>query len=165
LMTPEEISCLYKKFGPLIYRRCLRFLGDSEQAADAAQEVFVRAMRHRKKLENDREGLPWLYKVTTNYCLNCIREKDSVFAALLPENNQTLSTNQTEGRVLIRDLLSKWLSRFDAVTSQIALHFHLDGMTQDEIAACMGLSRRTVGKKLKQFRSAAQQTAAKGELL
>lgn len=165
MMTSEEISRLYRKFGPLIYKRCLRFLGDSEQAADAAQEVFVRAMRHKDRLENDREGLPWLYKVTTNYCLNCIRDKEAVPSAPLPENARGPSSIHAEGRVLIRDLLSKWLSRFDAVTSQIALHFHLDGMTQDEIAVCMGLSRRTVGKKLKQFRSAARQTAAKGELL
>jgi RNA polymerase sigma-70 factor, ECF subfamily len=163
-MTPDEISRLYRKFGPIIYRRCLRFLADPEQAADATQEVFVRAMRHREKLLNDREGLPWLYKVTTNYCINRLRARTTTKLVPLPETLQDREAARADQKVLIRDQLSKWLARFDAITSQIALHFHLDGMTQEEIAAAMGLSRRTVGKKLKEVKMVAKRAVVEGEL-
>ena len=73
-MDRDEVSQHYRRLGPLIYRRCLRLLGNPESARDATQEVFVRMLRHSEKLDSDRECLPWLYRVATNYCLNQIRD-------------------------------------------------------------------------------------------
>ena len=74
-MDRDEISQLYRRLGPLIYRRCLRLLRDPDNARDATQEVFVRALKHKETLKADRECLPWLYRVATNYCLNFIRDR------------------------------------------------------------------------------------------
>ena len=43
-MDREEISQLYHRLGPLIYRRCLKLLANPEHARDATQEVFVRML-------------------------------------------------------------------------------------------------------------------------
>src|ERR1700719_1415116 len=41
----ERVAELYRTYGPAIYRRCLRLVGDTEAARDATQEVFGKLMR------------------------------------------------------------------------------------------------------------------------
>jgi len=49
---------LYKEYGPVIYRRCLRLLKDPEAARDATQEVFMKLVRDIRKLEDRATVLP-----------------------------------------------------------------------------------------------------------
>jgi RNA polymerase sigma-70 factor, ECF subfamily len=155
-MDIADISDLYRRFGSLIYRRCLKLLCDSELAKDAAQEVFVRAMRHADKLMiSDRECLPWLYRVTTNYCLNVLRDQARAEQLPLSVLRNHVRDNGIEKRFTAREEILALMSGFDDVSARIALFAHLDRMTQEEIADVMGLSRRTVGKRLKKIAEAA----------
>ena len=147
-MDRDEISQLYRRLGPLIYRRCLRLLRDPDNARDATQEVFVRALKHKQNLKADRECLPWLYRVATNYCLNFIRDRK-------PQDDrapeEVLQAGSGESRLAARQQVIALLDKFDEKTRLVAVYSLLDGMTQEEIAAVMGLSRKTVGKKLSRF--------------
>ncbi len=153
-MDRDEISQLYRRLGPLIYRRCLRLLRDPDNARDATQEVFVRALKHKETLKADRECLPWLYRVATNYCLNFIRDhkpKDD----RAPE--EILQAGSGESRLAARQQVFSILGEFDLKTQQIAVYSLLDGMTQEEISEVTGLSRKTVGKKLSRFSERAKE--------
>ncbi len=157
-MTAAEVGELYKRFGPLIFRRCLKLLTDADRASDAAQEVFVRALRHADKLTSDRECLPWLYRVSTNYCLNVIREDKSVSKTVLKERahhgNQWESVLESVFSAKME--VERLLGLFDDTDAKIALYAYLDRMTQDEIAEVTGLSRKTVGKRLKKIAQTAE---------
>lgn len=156
-MDRDEISQLYRRLGPLIYRRCLRLLRDPDNARDATQEVFVRALRHAGRLKADRECLPWLYRVATNYCLNWIRDRK-------PEDDrrpeEILQQESGERRLAARQQVISLLDKFDEKTRQVAVYSLLDGMTQEEIASVMGLSRKTVGKKLSRFSERAKELSS-----
>ena len=153
-MDRDEISQLYRRLGPLIYRRCLKLLRDPDNARDATQEVFVRALRHAETLKADRECLPWLYRVATNYCLNWIRDRKSTDDRR-PE--EILQAGSGERRLAARQQVISLLDKFDERTRQIAVYSLLDGMTQKEIASVTGLSRKTVGKKLSRFSQRAKE--------
>src|SRR5690242_18415229 len=45
----DELTGLYRKYGPYIYVRCARLLGDRSAAEDATQETFMRVHRHLHK--------------------------------------------------------------------------------------------------------------------
>lgn len=164
-MDSDQIGELYERFGPVIFRRCQKLLFDPESARDAAQEVFVRAMRHREKLVSDRECLPWLYRVSTNYCLNVIREQRKVRRVpltVLKDEAGAIALGETlETRIAARQKIEDLLDQLGEVDAQILIFAHMDRMTQDEIAAATGLSRRTVGKRLKQIASATDVFARK----
>ncbi len=147
-MDREEISKLYHRLGPLIYRRCLRLLADPEQARDATQEVFVRMLRNAGKLVMDRECLPWLYRVSTNYCLNVIRDGRRLEFHAPAELGARAKDPGIEARLAARQQVLAICGMVDEKTRQIAVMSYLDGMTQEEISGVLGLSRRTVGKKL-----------------
>jgi RNA polymerase sigma-70 factor, ECF subfamily len=54
------------------YRRILRttlhLLGGSEDAEDAAQEVFLRLFRYQHRFDPKRSLAPWLYRMAVNVC-------------------------------------------------------------------------------------------------
>ncbi|MFC1610481.1 RNA polymerase sigma factor [Myxococcota bacterium] len=144
-MRLGDVGDLYRRLGPTIYRRCLRLLGDSEMARDATQEVFLRTIRKAGELREDRAYLPWLYRVATNHCLDLLRKTTPMALEDLPE----MTTAGDERAIANRQLVVSLLQRMDERSQQIAIYAFVDQMTQEEIADVMGLSRRTVGKKLK----------------
>ena len=70
----KRVEALYAKYGPTIYSRCRRLLRDSAQAEDATQDVFLKVLKHLASAPKDEAALPWIYRITTNHCLNLIRD-------------------------------------------------------------------------------------------
>ena len=73
----RQVTDLYRKYGAVIYSRCRRLLKDDALAEDATQEVFVRVMRHIESAPDDQAALAWIYRISTNYCLNQLRDRGS----------------------------------------------------------------------------------------
>jgi RNA polymerase sigma-70 factor (ECF subfamily) len=146
----EETARLYRELGPAVYRRCLRLLGDREAARDATQEVFVKLLRDMKRLEDRETVLPWIYRVATNHCLNLRRNSRRRGEEEL-EPALEVAPGRAEARYPDRQLAQKVLSRFDASTQAVAVGVFVDGMEHEEVAAALGISRRTVSRKLDRF--------------
>jgi RNA polymerase sigma-70 factor (ECF subfamily) len=144
----EWVAELYRTYGPAIYRRCLRLLGDREAARDATQEVFGKVMREAAKLAGIETALPWIYRVATNHCLNLRRNSSRRGEQPLPE----LDLPEVDGADFSeRHLARQVLARFDTKTQAIALGVYVDGMEHEEVATALGISRRTVSRKLERF--------------
>ena len=58
-----------------VYQVCYRFLNHHEDAADLAQDVFVRAFRGLRNFKGDASLGTWLYRVAVNTCLNRLSVK------------------------------------------------------------------------------------------
>jgi RNA polymerase sigma-70 factor (ECF subfamily) len=54
---------------------CARWLGNREEARDAAQEVFLKAYRHASRAEPRGQFYTWLYRIAINHCLNQLRRR------------------------------------------------------------------------------------------
>ncbi len=46
-----NVEFLYRKYGPMVLRRCRRLLRDEDLALDAMQDVFVRVLQRRGRLK------------------------------------------------------------------------------------------------------------------
>jgi RNA polymerase sigma-70 factor (ECF subfamily) len=53
-----------------VYQLCYRFVNNHEDAADLAQDVFVRAFKGLHRFKGDASLATWLYRVGVNACLN-----------------------------------------------------------------------------------------------
>lgn len=58
-----------------VYQVCYRFVHHHEDAADLAQDVFVRAFRGLRNFKGDASLGTWLYRVAVNTCLNRVSVK------------------------------------------------------------------------------------------
>lgn len=63
--------------GPL-YNFCLRMLGQTEDAADVAQETFVQLYSNLGRLDERESIAPWLFRVARNRCIDVIRRRRTV---------------------------------------------------------------------------------------
>jgi RNA polymerase sigma-70 factor (ECF subfamily) len=146
----DQVTKMYRLYGPAIYARCRRMLNNPAAAEDAAQETFVRVHRHLEKAPEDDEALRWIYRIATNYCLNEIR--DHRHAPLLVEVLPDVPANAfEEEHIADRDLAQRLIGRAPEALRAVAWLYHVDGLEQHEVARILGISRRTVVKRLAVF--------------
>jgi RNA polymerase sigma factor (sigma-70 family) len=147
-----DIDALYRKYGPMVIRRCRALLADEEQALDAAQETFVKLLRYQHRL-TDAAPSSMLYTMATNVCLNIMR---STRRRPLNAGEETLehiaSADNVEGRALDRWVLDDIFGRERASTKTMAVMHYVDGMTLEEVASRVGLSVSGVRKRLRQLK-------------
>ena len=152
-MPRARVTGLYFQHGPAIFSLCRRLLRDDVAAEDATQETFIRVYRHLDGARDAKEIQAWIYRIATNYCLNEIRDRKNrpVPSETLPE----IAVESLEALLGDRELVRRILSSVPENQRVIAWLHHAEGMTQDEVAAVVGVSRRTVVTRLAEFEDAA----------
>ncbi len=146
----ERIVEMYHRYGQVIYRRCLRLLRDREDARDVTQEVFIKLMEELDRTGARDLSIRWVYRVTTNHCLNILRESSRTLrdrGELHLEARATPAAAEPAEIQLARAVLS----RFDPVTRTVAVAVFVDGMEYEEVAGLLGISSRTIGRKVERF--------------
>ena len=53
-----------------VYQLCYRYVGNHEDAADLAQDAFIRAFKGLKGFKGSSSLSTWLYRIAVNVCLN-----------------------------------------------------------------------------------------------
>ena len=145
-MTRDELTTLYERYALLVQRRCRQLLDSPADAEDLVHEVFLRAQRSSPP--RDGSTLVWLYRVATHCCYDRLRSRarDDRRAKRLDLGEVAVSADADR-----RALIGMVLRDLDALTCEVGLLHHLDGLTQEEIAVESGYSRKTVGRKLALF--------------
>ncbi|MBS2031209.1 MAG: sigma-70 family RNA polymerase sigma factor [Deltaproteobacteria bacterium] len=163
LPSNEHIAGLYTRFGAALTRAGRRILRDAAEVDDVVQEAFCHYCEHASGLREPAAAFAYLKRSVMNLCFNRIKggraeatdPTDALFAALPAPDR----SGQSEAR----NRLSLLLAGMDEEMLSIGALYHLDGLTQEEIAEALDLSRRTVGKKLAVFDERVQKRAARLE--
>jgi RNA polymerase sigma-70 factor (ECF subfamily) len=71
----HAFSTLYDRHHPRLVRFCRSRLGDADDAADAAQETFLRAWRALDTFGNRGSFYPWLHTIARNVCTDALRTR------------------------------------------------------------------------------------------
>ncbi len=147
-----DIEAAYRRYGPMVLRRCRTLLRDEEQALDAMQDTFVQVLRHTERLDT-RAPSSLLYRIATNVCLNRIRARKR-----RPEDpDQELlariaALDEPERAASARDTLARLFGREPTSSRTIAVLHLVDGLTLEQVAAQVGLSVSGVRKRLRTLR-------------
>jgi RNA polymerase sigma-70 factor (ECF subfamily) len=147
-----RIDVLYNGYRNRVLSRARQLLRDEQDAQDATQEVFLRLLDSQGQVLTHPEPQAWLHRVTTNLCLNRLRDtgRRNKLIAKYPASNDQGGDNAE-----MRTTAVEILRRVPPELLEIAVYYHADGMTCQEIAAMIGVSRRTIGNRLVEFQSAA----------
>lgn len=152
VQTSERVTALYRKFGTAIYSRCRRLLKDDALAEDATQEVFVRVLRHIESAPDDATALAWIYRISTNYCLNQIRDRSRQAEPTAPDElPEGDGDGSPELGLLDRETAMKLIRRAPEKLQEVAVLYYVDGLEQEQVAKTLGISRRTVINRLQEF--------------
>lgn len=71
----DAFTALVERHQERMVGLCSRWLGDREEARDAAQEVFLKVFRHADRVEPRGRFFTWLYRIAINHCLNQVRRR------------------------------------------------------------------------------------------
>ena len=71
----EAFRRLVEPYRPPLYARCYRMLGSSHEADDALQDALLRAWRGLGGFHGRSALRTWLYRITTNACLDTIARR------------------------------------------------------------------------------------------
>jgi RNA polymerase sigma-70 factor (ECF subfamily) len=157
----DALGALFAAYGPMVYRRALQLLGRPEDAEEATQEVFIRAMGAIDRFDPRARKSTWLYRITTNYCLNKLRDR-ARRRELWEESGLELAPGalpvDAERMLSMRRLLAEAEPR----CAEAALAVFVDGMSHAEAAEVLQVSRRTVGNLCDRFVSWARKRLTEG---
>lgn len=144
-----DLETTYRRFGPMVLRRCRRLLRDEDLARDAMHDVFVQLLRHQDRLAGDSpSGL--LYRIATNVCLNRLRTRRRRPETPDDELLHAIATSEDlETSTAARRLLAAVLGPAPESTRVIAVLHYCDGMTLEEVAAEVGMSVSGIRKRLR----------------
>src|SRR6056297_493198 len=164
-----DIAAYYEQYGPMVLRRCRFLLKDEERALDAMQEVFVKLLENRQRLEGTYPS-SLLYRIATNVCLNMIRSKSRSRTDYNPDLGEAaVGHDDVAGRAEARDFLERLFAAdetgqaagrrrtAEVSTREIAVMYYLDSMTYEEVAYETGLSVSGIRKRLRTLKQTATQ--------
>ena len=143
----ERIVILHER---MVLRVAQRLLLNSEDAKDAAQEVFSKLHRNLGRFDEEKELGPWLFRMTVNVCRDMgrrVRDEvpfESTFHAVskAPDPEQSATANQQYRMVL--DGLGELSQR----EREAVVLRDLEGRSTQEVAAILGTSEGTVRSQL-----------------
>ena len=146
---------VFKKYNRKIFTFAYRYLKNKEDAEGIVQEVFMRLWENLKNLKKDSDLNAWLFTVTFNSIRKRFRKLDTekkhleTFAGL---QYQADDISETE----YFDLLEKTTGLIEKLPAQqrkVILLRQEKGLTAEEIARELNLSRKTVENHLNRARA------------
>jgi RNA polymerase sigma-70 factor (ECF subfamily) len=150
-MEVKQIAELYERYAPAIYARCRRLLGSGAAGRDALQESFVRVLQRHKSLGPGEQALRYLYRTATNVCINQLRQRTVRERAATQIAAQLAGNPSRQPIPGDREFVRLLLERCDETAVGVAVMHFVDGMTQVEVAATLGITRRTVYNRIRQI--------------
>jgi len=137
-----------------IFRFAKRMLGQTEEAEDMVQEVFIRMWKIREKLDEYR-SLEALAMVTTkNLCLDKLKARKFPVESF-NDQRQFIETIAEEARPDHSDLISGVREAMNTLTEQARMIVHLrdiEGYEFDEISEVTGMEENAVRVALSRAR-------------
>ncbi len=166
-MNNDDIKKLYEQYASWVFHRARSFLKNDEASWEAVQDIFVKILQSGHDFRGDSSPWTWIYRITTNHCLNLIRSKktwDKVsnrleqdHVQLYIESKDQKTEHQNQSVLINRQSFVKLLRDEDELTQKIIYHYFVEDMTQEEMEEVLQVSRKTIYKRLKKFTEKARE--------
>lgn len=150
---PIDVEDAYRRYGPLVWRRCEQLLHDPQDASDAAHDTFVLLTRRAATLHDQALG-GLLFRMATNVSISKLRQRTRRPVhhdeALL---RQIASAEDPSIQAIARATLDRIFGREPESTATIAVLHFVDGMTLAEVAREVGMSVSGVRYRLRHLKT------------
>ncbi|MCG6187991.1 RNA polymerase sigma factor [Maribellus maritimus] len=143
---------LFEKYAPKIYHFSFTYLKNNDDAEELVQNVFIKIWEKRTTLDSTQNLKSFIFKIAVNTIYDLIRRKniEHAFEDYARLNYET-KENNTWHSVIFEEMkqhLHKLVAQLPEQQQKIFQLSKLEGLTNDEIAKTLNLSKRTVENHL-----------------
>ena len=138
-----------------LYRYALRVVGNTEEAQDVVQEVFIKLWNKREQVANYQNIEAWCMTLTRNLSIDKLRSKHRKSTEKIPEGMSVTDSSATPFQeAAYQDTLTRVKRLLEKLPDKQRLVMQLrdlEEMTYQEISDIMGISMEQV--KVNLFRA------------
>jgi RNA polymerase sigma-70 factor (ECF subfamily) len=164
----RALETIFDLYSVKLYNVALRILGEPADTEEVIQDVFWTVYRKAKSFQGNSQFSTWLYRLTVNAALGKIRRRKSNKEV---DYEEYLPKFQTDGHHAVRpvvdwsdnldeqyskhelqELLGKALDELKPLDKSVVVLSDLEGLSDREIAATLGLSVSAVKTRLHRAR-------------
>jgi len=167
---PQAFAALVRATQRAVFGLSLRLLSNEAEAAEVAQEAFLRAYQNLGRYDVDRPFDLWVMAIARNLCLDILRRRTKVQSEDVDDLRDRLpsqASNQEETAIANQERLSleQAMSTLSADDREVLGLYYVQKRTTKEIAEVMGVAPGTIMARLFRAREKLRQRMqAKEEL-
>ncbi|MCH6545473.1 MAG: sigma-70 family RNA polymerase sigma factor [Deltaproteobacteria bacterium] len=156
----DAFETLVRRHEKKIFNLLYRWLGDYDEAADVAQEVFLAAFRAIKRFRGDSSFATWLYRIGVNHAKNrqkslqVARQRQQATEVSDPPGDPTSDPAERVEQRERQHLVQRGLNDLDADDALLILLHDLQEVRYEEISETLDIPLGTVKSRLHRARQA-----------
>jgi len=161
--APPDLDHIYREHYAMVYRAAYRVTGNSSDAEDVLQTVFLRLLRRAPEAEAVTNMEGYLRRAAVNSAVDLIRSRQAApqvplenVAPLLPEN-PSLAPDRVHASAVIRQWLRQAVGRLSPRAAEMFVLRFFEGQENPEIAQSLGTTPGSVAVTLSRTRDRLQQ--------
>ncbi|MEO5911039.1 MAG: sigma-70 family RNA polymerase sigma factor [Pelobium sp.] len=135
-MSDLNFKEIYETYSSQIYRVCLGYVNDQEQAKDLMQETFISVWKNLSSFRHQSKISTWIFRIATNNCLRHLEKAKRIITTELPYQIEEKEEVKQDDKVLF---LYRCISELEE-TDRLIISLVLEDLPQAEIATIIGLS-------------------------
>lgn len=134
---------LYLKLGRPALGKTMNLVSQSA-AEEIVQEVFTKLWHKKMLFPNLKSAFAWVYKCCTNAAIDYLRNSNNSHASF--DENLQKAESDLERNTLAKQEWSRVVKILGKDEAELFIYRDIEGLSQDEVAEVMKISRRTVNR-------------------
>jgi RNA polymerase sigma-70 factor (ECF subfamily) len=148
------LRTLWTRHAPHIDAVVRRLVGDADQAADVAQEVWIQIFRALPTYRGDSQFGTWAHRIAVNRTLNALRSSRRISQRETPIEDDSATVEHESERALLAASIDEAAQQLSPGARTVFLLHDVEGYTHEEIAESLGITAG--GSKSQLFKARAK---------
>lgn len=155
-ITGDEaaLRALWVEHAPRIDAVVRRLVGDPDQAADIAQEVWIQIFRALPSWRGDSQFSTWAHRIAVNRTLNALRSVRRIAKIETLIEDDTVAVDDDLDRTFLAQSIDEAVQQLSPGARAVFVLHDVEGYTHEEIATELGIT--SGGSKSQLFKARAK---------
>lgn len=150
----SALRAIWTQHAPRIDALVRRLVGDPDQAADVAQEVWIQIFRALPGYRGDSQFSTWAHRIAVNRTLNALRSLKRISTSEVEIEEDSSIVDHDGDRSMLAQTIDEAVQKLSPGARQVFVLHDVEGYTHEEIATELGIT--SGGSKSQLFKARAK---------